>query len=621
MNKAWKTCLLFFLIPFWGTAQEYLTPPGGNPLVRKAFLQARELAVKKSGPLTDTLDLPFFDDFSGTEIYPDQAKWSDRHAFINSTLAANLISIGAATLDVVDSTGTIHAHAVTQPFVSEYLTSRPIDLDLPVGSGVFLSFYYQPGGNANPPQTGDSLVLESHSPLTGGWERAWSSPGYASDSFRLAILPVNDPKYLTRGFRFRFKNIASLNIIQGLPEMTGNQDFWHIDYVYLDRNRSPEDTIFTDVAYVKPLRSLLRNYESIPWLHFSTASLVEMGSTLGITYRNNGDDITNVTRFFEIRDMFNGSLVHSYTGGADNIEAFETLFYNSNLIYSFASPAADSALFEVKSYLITDDNDFKGNDTIRYYQRFYNYYAYDDGTPEGGYVVNGEGSSSAMVAVRFRTYVPDTLQAVDIFFNQTYQNASREEFTLAVWNDAGGLPGNLIYQQEGMLPEYGEEIYEFYTYRIDEPFQVSGIFYVGWIQKTDRSLNIGMDLSRDRSEDIYYYLSKNGIWANTSFSASLMIRPVMGKRLPVSVDGNLPAAPVLKVFPNPARDILRLEFDFPDPGRPVHIELINSQGQQLKSYSCFSQEIDVSHLPSGIYFLRIIINGRYSGTWKILIAH
>ena len=50
--------------------------------------------------------------------------------------------------------------------------------------------------------------------------------------------------------------------------MVGNCDQWNIDYVLLDKNRNAGDTIFADVAFRFPLRSLLKNHEAMPWKQF-----------------------------------------------------------------------------------------------------------------------------------------------------------------------------------------------------------------------------------------------------------------------------------------------------------------------------------------------------------------
>ena len=69
--------------------------------------------------------------------------------------------------------------------------------------------------------------------------------------------------------------------------------------------------------------------------------------------------------------------------------------------------------------LKTDDFDPKGNDTLIYYQVFKNYFAFDDGSSEGGYGINGLGSRNAMVAYRFTSYHSGYLEGYTVSVSTT----------------------------------------------------------------------------------------------------------------------------------------------------------------------------------------------------------
>lgn len=56
-----------------------------------------------------------------------------------------------------------------------------------------------------------------------------------------------------------------------------------------------------------------------------------------------------------------------------------------------------------------------------YRQGFYNYFAYDDGTPEFGY---GLEPARAMLAYQFRLVTMDTLSGVQLYFNRTLNDAN-----------------------------------------------------------------------------------------------------------------------------------------------------------------------------------------------------
>ncbi len=159
--------------------------------------------------------------------------------------------------------------------------------------------------------------------------------------------------------------------------------------------------------------------------------------------------------------------------------------YNANLFYTFSTANEDSALFRVTSWLITDDFDPKDNDTVIYYQKFSNYFAFDDGSAEGGYGINGLGSRNAMVAYRFRSFMEDTLRAISICFNDSYMNANQRAFDLMVWDDNNGIPGNVLYSREEVMVEQGDAINGFYTYFLPSGVMVNNIFYVGWKQRSE----------------------------------------------------------------------------------------------------------------------------------------
>ncbi len=60
----------------------------------------------------------------------------------------------------------------------------------------------------------------------------------------------------------------------------------------------------------------------------------------------------------------------------------------------------------------------------------------------------------------------------------------------------------------------------------------------------------------------------------------------------------------MKVFPNPAKDVLTLSFDI--AGDQREFQILNTSGAVLKSgyLSAENRVLDVSDLPAGLYFLR-----------------
>jgi hypothetical protein len=609
MHRRILTYILLFNGLITLSAQEIVTGLYSDIRIKNAW---EKTGGKKGLALIDTLELPFFDDFSRSSIYPDQNKWQDNYVFVNNTYSSRQKTEGIATFDALDNTGRLYETASSAGFEADRLTSNPINLEYASNENIYLSFFYEPGGLADHPEPNDSLTLQFYAPALDKWYSIWSSPAVVADTFNPVIILIDQPQFLKKGFQFRFINYASLSPSTGDPSIVGNCDQWNLDYVVLDRNRNDADTIPTDVAFTLPVRSLLKTYESMPWKQFRQVFLSEMGSWILIHYFNNDQITRNVTRTFEIFDVYKNMEVTSFSAGATNISPSTAVDYKANLVYTFNSDFNDSALFRIKCMLTTDVFDPKENDTITYYQKFSNYFAFDDGTSESGYGVNGLGSRNAMVAYRFKAFLPDSLRAVQICFNDSYQNANQRAFDLMVWDDNNGVPGNIIYTQEEMMVTQGEGINGFYTYVLNTPQVMEGDFYVGWKQRSETFLNAGFDLNTLHGGKQLYWI--NGDWNVSQAKGSLMIRPVFGS--PVKVTGiadTRDKLTKLSIWPNPASDLINVESDnlMLQTGSYT-IRILDLQGRELlKTMS--EQRINISSLSPGLYFLILEINGQPSG--------
>jgi len=608
-----RLVILFSLLALPGAAQERLVPMTANAAVQQAW--THRTPTLKSATAGDTLTLPFFDDFSVPTVYPDSRRWSDSNAYVNTTYGVEPPTLGVVTLDAIDKKGEIYPHAKPYPFEADRLTSRPIDLRGTPADNIWLSFYYQPKGIADPPERDDSLCLDFWAPLQERWVTVWHAGGdtITPDTvkpFRMVILPVDDTAFLHAGFRFRFRNLASISPPQTDPGAVGNCDQWNIDYVLLDRNRFAGDTVMHDVAVAAPLRSLLNTYQAMPWHQFLEAFLSEMGDFLPLTYRNNDTIVRNVTRQFVIEDLYRHQEVHSYTGGATNMPPLTTTTYNSTLIYTYQSPAPDSVTFRVRGYLISDDYDPKVNDTVTYYQVFSDYFAYDDGSAEAGYGLSGTGTAHTAVAIRFHSYRRDTLHGIRFYFNQAFEEANITSFNLAVWSDDHGTPGDLIYTKYDVLPRYSDSINRFVEYRFDSLVIIpEGDFYVGWRQNSEVFLNIGFDMNLDHSDRVRYLF--NGEWWPSSLRGTLMVRPVTGGDVVTAVPEPAVAAETSwRVWPLPARDVIHFDTEG-RLSRAARYRLFDMTGRCVLDRTGILQQLYLpATLTGGLYLLVVTRDGR-----------
>jgi hypothetical protein len=145
--------------------------------------------TKAANYKTTALSLPFFEDFTNYETYPNQAKWKDALVYVNNTFPINPISRGVATFDGLNTYGV--PYDSINKFASIYadsLTSQTIDLsNYTPNDSIYLSFYYQPGGYGFEPDLNDSLMLFFK--LSNGlWNKVWAKEGSSSVDFKQLLL-------------------------------------------------------------------------------------------------------------------------------------------------------------------------------------------------------------------------------------------------------------------------------------------------------------------------------------------------------------------------------------------------------------------------------------------------
>jgi hypothetical protein len=599
-------------------SQEKLVSVATYPVLTRAAA-----TIPQKTGLSDTLVLPIRDDFSSSSPYPEELIWSDRHVYINSSFAANPPTYGTATFDAIDSAGTVYSGATVQSFLADALSSKPIDLFLPADTTVYLSFFYQPEGLGDAPEPDDSLIVEFYAPSTRRWHSAWSTPGTAGHDFKIVMINITDSRFLQKGFRFRFRNYASLSPSYE-PSLKTNADHWHIDYVYLNTGRHFNDTIMTDAALVEPVGSLLLQYTAMPWEHFKIGGITNVKAIFPIHLNNLSLDRRAFTPIFKVTPVWAAGTGFEKRMLSDEVKAFETLKYDATFNYGFSSNEADSALFEVSLDLNQETSDWiPGNDKIVSQQLFTDYYAYDDGSAEAGYGLVGEGTRTAKLAYRFNNQNnADSLYAIDFYFNRSFADASRKYFSIAIWSDTDNRPGELLHMQPGGVPVYNG-INEFQRIVLDTAQLVPGNYYIGWIQTTADFLNVGFDRQNNRQSDIFF--NRTGEWQQTQFEGALMIRPVFSNKsrktgINTLESGNLKNQ-IVKVFPNPSNNLINI--DCGDESRTLRITLSDIQGRTILNLqetgpTC---KISVSNVPDGIYFLGINSDSGINTQKKLIIIH
>ncbi len=574
----------------------------------------KDVNVNRVSSITDTLSLPFLDDFSAPGIFPSDSLWYNNDVFVNNTMPFYPITYGVATFDGVNHRG--NPYNIVTPTTygfADSLVSHPIHLDargavpLNPDSNVYLSFYYQPQGRGNAPEPEDSLVL-FFKDSTGHWRHIWAMPGReitGDTNFVLVMIPITDPQYFYAGFQFMFRNYATLS---------GMLDVWNVDYVKLDAGRSPGDSIYNDCAFVGMPSTLLTDYQQMPWQHY----LLNPSSHVVSSFHNTITNRYNVVKFldygYEVLDE-TGTALYTLPAAPDNIEPFATSGYQHGVLmadppfsYTFAAGSGgERADFLVRNHIATTPDENRRNDTILFHQLFDNYYAYDDGSAENAYGLNAIGG---MLAYRFSPLKTDTLQGIYMYFEKMLTDVSMRTFLLTVWSDDQGRPGTVLYQSAAVRPMYRNWMNTFWFYKLDTPLLIDAgqVIYVGWVQNTANLLNIGLDCNTDSKEKVFF--NTTGTWYSSLIPGSLMMRPAFGG--PVAADINVGGETLtrstelfdLQVYPNPVRDVLRFNTSALQDMSSMHLLVINALGQCVLQVNGFTKELDVSTLPTGLYLLK-----------------
>jgi len=615
-------------------AQEVLMPLTWN-LNLMAQPQAKPNPLHKTQTAaSDTL--PFFDDFSYVYKTPYPGpRWLDSNVYINAGFPVAPISVGVATFDGLNKQG--YPYNINAPLASsagaDTLTSRPLNLKRKMGAllgpadSVYLSFYYQARGRGkNSPEPQDSLMLDFYNKTANTWNKVWGIKGYVptgtDTGFHQVFIWIKDAVYLDSLFQFRFRNRASL---------CGSHDQWHLDYIYINRNRGILDTSRQDVTIAYPPKGYLKNYRAIPHKQFVAS---EMGTTLEALVRNNHTATLNASHYYTIRDK-NMNTLATFTANG-NADPFNSSGYSNDVGirslsmggYTVNIPTTDTTSFIGEHVLLTSASDaVKANDTLREHVVLGNFFAYDDGTAEAGYYLNKNGATAAL---RFTLHVQDTLQALNIFFNPmangnppvTLPQILNSSFSVCVWADAGNGPGTLIRRDSPQYPVYLKNGYNVAPrYPLSSELVLGpGTYYIGIQQTSSLGLNIGFDYNNNHKDALYYDIGSG--WKPSDINGSLMINPIFGRAAfatGIEEPSSLARSKAFDLYPNPAQDRLYIRQSGQSEAY-TRVEILSSLGQSVLSTTYEKDAaIDVSSLGNGIYFIYLSSSSHAGSTPEKLI--
>lgn len=457
------------------------------------------------------------------------------------------------------------------------------------------------------------------------WDHIWSTEGMSLDSFLLVnnssyfkqvMIPVTKNKYFEKEMFILFYNYGSIATAM-YPNDRSNVDNWNIDFLYLDKNRSYDDTSYPLITFSEKSPSLLKRYSSMPYRQYKSNPTVAM-STGYKMYLANMDTAGASAQYSCLIENLNSGWTFNYNGDWSAVSSFdkhgihEYQVQLKNFLYDM-DDNSDVATYRITHVISVDEESSSAQgDTLVGMQILEDYYAYDDGTPEKGYGVVPDDS---YFATQFTISTPDTLCGVHLLFNRTYNDANYDFFDIVVWNDNNGRPGNEIYRIKNQRPIWNEEeIYKFGYYPFDKVLKVNGTIYVGIMQHSRESINIGFDTSVDNSQ--YNFFETGDGWLNSQMKGSLMIRPVLGGDYTHEEENNTNKNR-LGLYPVPSKDEVNISELPADACEEIMI--FDMTGRIVKRFN-YDVNLNVSDLANGLYMIRVVTEDGKSYTEKFLIS-
>lgn len=592
----------------------------------KTVKQAKQAKVSEVTPLV----LPFWDDFSTSTNFPDTSLWlGSQNVSISAGVGVNPPSFNVATFDGADANGNVYSSDPNKVGLADSLLSKPIDLSNIISlfqNNVYISFFWQLEGKGEIPDPEDSIRLQFKD-VSGSWQTVWSMTGGNPDIsslFQQEFVKIDPLIYFSANFQFKFESFSRLS---------GIFDTWQLDYILVNVGRDPNVSSHPDRALTSYPTSLFGNFTALPASQFFSPLFPsgDILSAAAVGYFNLENQPQPINFSAIVRDTIAGVAVDTLNLNqfVQPVKPLERAEFNSDPFEINKLLATEKSALALKFYIDAEDTllidniigidttfterfDLKSNDTITTYFHVDDYFAYDDGTAEFGAGINQNGGQLAYL---FELFEEDTLTGIDIYFPNIGANFAGTPIELRVWKDLDGSEDALLVQQPFSVKQ-GIGINELQTYQIEPAVVLNGAFYIGYRQSTDQRLTIGLDKNTDTGQQIFFNVS--GGWTqNTDVSGSLMMRPRFANGAVITgIKKNQQLNSQFKIFPNPSPGKYQIsgEFDslvvFDMAGR-----IINARVQKQDRNNA---SLDVSHLPNGIYQVRLLHSNK-SAVKRIIV--
>lgn len=617
-RKAFLWVCFSLLIILQAHAQLQLIPI--SPQQNNILYNANSGRIEEIGEDTTRLSLPFFDDFStntkrglhkGRSDEPDTSRWvRNGGTYINNTIAINPPSFNVATFDGIAANGRpydfANAFAVG---MTDQLVSKRIDLDtLKPQDNVFMSFFWQAEGLGEQPDAEDYLAVDFLD-RNNNWIRRWQqNGGLASADFRYVILPINTTAFLHKNFRIRFVRYG---------RQSGAFDTWHVDYIYINKNRSATENSLLDIAANGIKGRFLKRYSAMPMRQFIRNPQAETADSIFLS-------VSNLDRRFNVFS-YDAVLKEKISGRELGLLADTTAIigeFRRNLLVGavnrgvgkrppIALPLNQSRLLlETTFRLNTGERDdlvppinFRNNDTLSSLTILDDFYAYDDGSAEFAIAFN---QRFGKLAYRYELNTQATISHIDLYFVPVLTNLQGETYNLRIWKrldeQSGGVRDSVLLVQNTFV-SYSDSLNKFIRIPLSRRIPLQGSFFIGVEQLSDKPLTLGFDRNTDSGGEIWVNVANK--WErNTRLRGSIMLRPVFAEDLVTGLPDDRFNVFNPIVYPNPSGGIFSIKGDV------QQLSLYDIQGRLVlrKTFERgeLAENLSLEGYPNGIYLLHLV---------------
>jgi hypothetical protein len=291
--------------------------------------------------------------------------------------------------------------------------------------------------------------------------------------------------------------------------------------------------------------------------------------------------------------------------------------------YTVPTTMPDSTIISVKYY--TGASGLRTNDTAQIRQLFFNEIAYDDGSAEMAYGIQGNGIKK--VAMKYKIPFQDTLAAIKIMFTNIDKDVSNLIFNLNVWSNIvdGNSTEKIIKTISNQKAHYIDTLNQFYVFGLDTPIIVKDSFYIGWTQTDENNLQIGYDRNSELGlPNTFIYTDNTWKKSNILLTGSPMIRTILdGTRdyRPKNSSGIEESSSInirldFNLYPNPSTDYVVFEVN---KNEKIQFEIFDLNGRMVsKNEFRNTHREDLNQYTKGIYLVRFY-NDTFSETKKLWV--